>query len=137
MRDEYQIIDEPKPGAFEQYILDPSIILFLSIVVPLFWIPPFHGRVWIPLIWLWANGYFLGSPTLKKEISFGILGLLSLILTLVLFSQLSITWLPKESLVAYLRTILFGIFFFTLYMIVSLQSAPYAIHQYVKEQNQS
>ncbi len=130
----YQIIDEPKPKRHERFIVDPLAIFFVCVFVPLVWSPPLLGQFWIPIIWLLANGYLLGSPNFKKEILIAVLGCFSFIgvwLSMGFMTQ------DKEyivTLVPYIRIFTQAIFFFTLYMIVFQQAGPFAIHEYVKEQ---
>ena len=132
----YQIIDEPKSRpALEKFIVDPTVILLVSILVPFFWNPPALGRFWIPAVWLVFNGYALGSPTLGKEIRtllFGALGLFVLLRgSTVLINADVIPYEPAD-LAPYLVTLLFGGFFLTLYLVVFRQSTSHALYQYVR-----
>mgnify|MGYP000232159733 CR=1 FL=1 len=134
----YQIIDEPKPKSYERFVVDPLAILFVSIIVPLFWVPPLMGKFWIPVIWILANGYFMGSPTLKRELLIAVLGLIGfLILVFAIGFIVSHYNQPDiaDSIGPYFQILMQGTFFFTLYLIVFKQAAPYAIHQYLKEQS--
>ncbi|MCL1097010.1 hypothetical protein [Shewanella gelidii] len=133
----YQIIDEPKTRALDRLIVDPTIILFVGIFLPFIWNPPFLGRFWIPLVWLLVNGFLLGSPTIKKELVFAILGSICWFFIPVLVDsivQLSGWNIPTENVRPYSQIVGMGVFFFTLYMVVFLQSAPFAIFQYLKNQ---
>lgn len=131
----YRIIDEPKSRpALEKFIVDPTIILFVSILVPLFWNPPALGRFWMPAVWLIFNGYALGSPTLGKEIRTLLLGALGLFLLLRGSSALTNSGvIPYDSaaVAPYLVTLLFGMFFLTLYLVVARQSTSHALYEYV------
>jgi len=80
----YQIIDEPKPSAYDNLIADPTVILFAALLVPLFVDLPFYGRLWLPLLWAVANGFLLGSPTKIKESVIAIGG--ALLLAALIFS---------------------------------------------------
>lgn len=134
----YQIIDEPKPKKYARLIVDPLAILFVSIIVPAFWMPPFMGKFWIPIVWILANGYFMGSPTFKKEVLIAIIGGLSLIALAFLMGYILSTYHQPnivESIGPYFRVLMQGTLFFTLYLIVFKQASPYAIHEYLKEQN--
>lgn len=131
----YHIIDEPKPRMYENLILDPVIILFLSIIVPLFWNPPMAGKFWIPLLWLISNGFLLGSPTLRREIGFAFGGAVLLFIT---FYGLGVAISNEfKQAVPYLIIILHGILFLTLYMIVFAQTSAYGIHEYLKRQRKN
>ncbi len=129
----YKIIDEPKVKHLEKLIVHPVIILFAAMIVPMFVAIPYFGRFWIPFVWLIFNGIILGSPTIKKEIAYAILGLASLIGTYYLgvhyYVSLENT---KISVISYLRIFMTGIFFLFMYLIVFLQEAPYQIYQYIK-----
>jgi hypothetical protein len=132
----YQIIDEPKPGKREQLVVDPTVILFLSIFIPLFWSPPLNGRFWIPFVWILANGWFMGSPTLRKEIGIALLTILAMVMLPFLSATVLETLalgISMADVVPYLRIVLFGMFFLGLYYIVFIQSVPYSIIKYLRE----
>ena len=134
----YQIIDEPKPSAYDSLIADPTVILFAALLVPLFVDLPFYGRVWLPLLWAVANGFLLGSPTKIKESVIAIGGALLLAALIVSLAYLANTNVElMRSVAPYFRITIQGVLFFTLYLIVFYQSVPYSIHQYVKEQNKN
>ncbi len=132
----YEIIDEPKVQFLEKFIVHPVIILFAAMIVPMFVSIPFFGRFWIPFVWLVFNGIILGSPTIKKEIIYAVLGVLTLVglfyLGIYLYTLLQHS---KISVFSYLRILMSGVFFLFLYLIVFLQEAPYQIYQYIKEKN--
>jgi len=132
--DSYQIIDEPKSRGYENLILNPLVILFLGIVVPIFWQPPLFGRFWMPVVWLLANGYFLGSPTMLKEVLIGIVGCLCIAGSFLLLMYLHQEQELWRFLVPYFKIFTQAILFFTLYLIVLAQSGPFSIHEYIKEQ---
>ncbi len=132
--DNYQIIDEPKVRFLEKFIVHPVIILFAAMLVPMFVVIPFYGRFWIPFVWLILNGISLGSPTIKKEIVYAILGIASLIGLYYLGGYFYVSLgNTKISVISYLRILMSGVFFLFLYLIVFLQEAPYQIYQYIKE----
>lgn len=130
----YQIIDEPHPGAYENLIVNPVTILFLSIFIPFFMDLPFYGKFWMPLVWLTANGHFLGSPTRWKE-TFIAIGGLAIILVL---SGIILTLFDSDETLAsfilpYYRIVTQAVLFFTLYIIVLYQSAPFSLREYLKQ----
>ncbi|MAM86505.1 MAG: hypothetical protein CME36_04235 [unclassified Hahellaceae] len=131
----YDIIDEPKPRLQENFIVDPTAIFFVSVFLPLLWVPPLQGQYWLPFVWVIANGYLLGSPTLKKEIGISIAGIL-----VWLGFSIGAVYLTEfvgfalEATAPYIRILSKGIFFLALYLVVLKQSAPYAVYRYVKEQ---
>ena len=130
----YQIIDEPrsKPWA-ERIIIEPTLILFAAILVPLIWNPPLFGRFWMPLLWLLANGYALGSSTLGKEVATSLVGILALYGIFILASFVmrnGVLGLANEDIFPYLRLVLFGVFFWTMYLIVMRQSVSYQLYKY-------
>ncbi|MBL4673900.1 MAG: hypothetical protein JKX81_16690 [Arenicella sp.] len=132
----YQIIDEPQPSLYSKLVIDPVAILFASLLIPIFIELPLYGRFWMPLAWIVLNGWLLGSPTRKKETVIAIAGGLTLIIFYSAMVYLAGVNVEMATLAfPYYRILNQGALFFTLYMIVFYQSAPYAIHQYVKEHN--
>ncbi|MCF6299961.1 MAG: hypothetical protein L3J52_02415 [Proteobacteria bacterium] len=131
---QYIIVDEPKVKFFENLIVNPVVILFAAMIVPMLFNIPFYGRWWLPFVWLIFNGIALGSPTLKKEIVyvlFGLLVLLGFFLLIGFLAQQNIQ--SRFSIFDYLIIVMYGMFFLFLYLVVFLQDAPYQIYQYVKE----
>lgn len=130
----YIIIDEPKVKFLEKAIVNPVIILFAAMIVPMFTKIPYFGRWWLPFVWLVFNGIILGSPTLKKEISYSVIGLL--ILTAFFYGIFYIVEQQLQfdfSIIEYLFIFMYGLFFLFMYFVVFLQEAPYQIYQYIKE----
>lgn len=130
----YTIIDEPKAKYFEHLIVNPIIILFAAMIIPLLIKVPFFGRWWLPFVWLVFNGIILGSPTIKKEILYSVLGLLVLtgiffLVDYILQSNIQSSF----SIFRYIVIIMYGIFFLFMYLVVFLQNSPYQIYQYVKD----
>ncbi len=135
----YEIIDEPhaKPWG-ERLILDPAIILFAAIIIPLFLPLPLYGRFWIPMLWLVLNGYALGSSTFGKEIATLVVGAVVWLALLYGVSYLSATEsldLPSEAIGRYMRILLFGVYFLTLYVVVFRQSRSYELYKYIRGEN--
>ena len=131
----YEIIDEPKPRLHENLIVDPAAIFFVSIFLPLLWTPPFQGQYWIPFVWIIANGYLLGSPTLKKEVGISIAGLALWIgFSVGAVYIIDLSSLKLEAAAPYIRILSRGIFFLSLYLVILKQSVPYGVYKYVKEQ---
>lgn len=137
---EYRIIDEPRARFSTQLIVNPLAIFLVAMFLPIVFMPPYHGRVWIPFVWLVINGILLGSPSLKKEVILATCGILlwfclPLAALKVLESmQLADRW---EFFQAYVHIGRQAAFFFFLYLIVFAQSVPYAIYQYLKERQSS
>lgn len=134
---EYIIIDEPKPGLQQRFIVDPTAIFLVSILLPLLFTPPLLGQYWMPFVWLMFNGYLLGSPTFKSELMLAIGGFV--LWFLLVFGAASLAQADPQSsfwLMAfpYFRILSNGVFFLSLYLIVFRQSGPYAIHKYVSAQ---
>ncbi len=131
----YQIIDEPKTKAFEHLIVNPIVVLLVGILLPLLWMPPFYGRIWIPLVWVVVNSYLLGSPTFKSEALIAIIGgLLCLAMPFALVFGMYLFSLKAyvSASVPYIILINQAIFFLTLYLIVLKQMVPYELYQYIK-----
>lgn len=61
----YQIADEPAPGPLARFAVNP-VFPFLSMML---------GGLWIAWPWFVFNGYAIGSPTLRKEVTWLALGL--------------------------------------------------------------
>lgn len=134
---QYQIVDEPKARALNMLIVDPLVIFFAAIFIPLIWTPPFFGRIWIPLVWLILNGFLLGSPSWIKEIAIACIGFALWwgFIYCVAYIMLYLGYSDYISVVApYLRILNQGIFFLTLYLLVFIQRTPYEIYSYIKEQ---
>jgi len=132
----YTIVDEPKNRAFESYIVDPTMILLVSIFIPVLWTPPAFGRFWIPIVWLLANGYFLGSSTWKKELATGFAGvgmLLAAFFGLVFYSLQESTVYTSEQIGPYFQIFLNAILFLTLYVIAFMQSRSFELFEYMRE----
>ena len=131
---DYFIIDEPKVKFLEKAIVNPVIILFAAMIVPMFTHIPYFGRWWLPFVWLVFNGIILGSPTLKKEILYSVIGLVTLAaLFYLVFYIIEQNFHFNFSVIDYLLIIMYGIFFLFMYLVVFLQEAPYQIYQYIKE----
>ncbi len=132
----YIIIDEPKTRFFEHFIINPILILLAAMIIPMLISLPYFGRWWLPFVWLIFNGFLMGSPTIKKEFIYSLLGLI----TISAFFYL-IYFIVKENLqfdfsaINYIVIFMQGLFFLFLYFVVFLQLAPYQIYQYVKEGN--
>ena len=127
----YTIIDEPKMGHQQRFIVNPVLILFASIFVPLMISLPFYLKWWAPALWLVVNGWLLGSPTKIRETIIGILGVLFVPLSLIVVSVLTASSTELYQTIApYYQLILQGVMFFTLYLIVAYQSSSYSLHEY-------
>ena len=136
----YHIVDEPKARFYTRFIVNPLVILFASIFLPLLISLPFYGQFWGPIIWILINGFLLGSPTFKHEVIIAAVGVIAFLslpsLSLFLFTLFDATDTYSKA-VPYLRTLSQAIFFMTLYLIVFKQSVSYSILSYLKELNQS
>jgi len=130
----YQIIDEPKPKKIENFIVDPIIILLASIFIPFILNPPMFGKYWMPIVWLLANGYFLGSSTIWKEVIISFIGSILLVGLIILFLYFYQNPGLGDFITPYLRIIIQATLFLTLYLIVFTQANSYSIHEYLKEQ---
>lgn len=129
----YEIIDEPKVGAKHWLIMNPVIILFVAILLPLVWEPPLLGRFWMPFIWLMVNSYLLGSPSFTKECIYSISSI-ALIFSVIFFAAPVLhNIFQTDSIYAYVRLLLQSILFVFLYIIVFTQSPPYEIYQYMHD----
>ena len=130
----YQIIDEPRVRTWgESIIVHPILILFVSIVVPMFVQLPFYGRFWMPFAWLAINSYALGRATFKREVITCILSVVALI-GVTFSSGLLLQYLDAtpEMIVPYYRIALMGTLFFAIYLVVYPQEKSYEIYQYLR-----
>jgi hypothetical protein len=96
------------------------------------------GRFWIPLIWLLVNGYALGSASLRREIVtilVGVLAWLALYFGVAFTLASGIVAIPAQAVAPYLRLLLFGVFFLTLYLVVFRQSTSYQLFKYSREKS--
>lgn len=133
----YRIIDEPMTKSWgERFVVNPIIILFAAIFVPLFWQPPMYGRIWLPIVWLGLNGYMLGSSTLGKEVGAGILAMAAwygVILLSVWLIGIESLGLSLEQLMPYSRTLQFAVYFLFLYLAVFYQIKSHQLFDYVHD----
>ena len=132
----YIIVDEPKVRALAAFVLPPMVILFASIFLPIFWQPPAMGQYWLPLVWIFFNGYILGSSTLKKEILVGSLGLLVMsaqFMGFLYYISLETHPFPVDVVGPYLRICLNATLFLTLYFVVFTQTTSFELYEYMKE----
>ena len=131
---DYFIIDEPKPSRWSSLIVSPLAILLAAIFVPLAWTPPFAGRYWIPLLWLAINGWLLGSATKRRELIYlGLGGGLMPVFFFACIYLIDSTHLGQAS--PYIRILLNGILFFTLYLVVFTQSTSYELYRYIHKED--
>ena len=133
---DYIIVDEPKARALAAFVLPPLVILLASILLPLFWQPPAMGKYWLPLVWIFFNGYVLGSSTLKKEFAVGFLGLLVMLaqfMGFLYYINLEAHPFPVDVVGPYLRICLNATLFLTLYFVVFTQTASFELYKYMKE----
>jgi hypothetical protein len=134
----YNIIDEPQVKPQAHLIINPIIIFFAAVFVPLFWNPPFAGSVWMPMVWLCINGYLLGSPTLGKEITYAISGIfcsLAIPVGFAVLFVLEVNWIPDAEVIEpYIRITTRATLYLFLYLVIFTQLVPYAIYNYLREQ---
>ena len=136
MQNNYHIIDEPKKTGKVQLAVNPLIILFAAILVPLFVSLPAFGKLWMPLVWIIANGYFLGSATWRKEWVICIIGFTALALIvaiMVVNTSFGIGTTNPDFVLPYLRILLNATLFMTLYFAVFTQATSFELHQYMNE----
>ncbi|GGY83344.1 hypothetical protein GCM10011613_30290 [Cellvibrio zantedeschiae] len=132
----YRIIDEPKVKIDQQLIVNPVVILFAAMLVPLFVTIPFHGKFWLPFIWLIMNAYFLGSPTFWREFCYSLIGLFAIAGVFIGFGygiKTEVITSPNK-LAPYMRVLVNAIYFIALYLVVFTQSVPFSVYEYVKQQ---
>lgn len=137
MSNTYTIIDEPKPSRLDSLIADPIVILFAALIVPLIINLPLYGRFWLPLIWVIANGFLLGSPTRVRELIYAVGA--AIVMASIIYSLFYVSATNPElakSAAPYIAIVVQGVLFFSMYLIVFQQSAAYQIHKYLKDSRQ-
>jgi hypothetical protein len=133
-KNNYDIIDEPNLKPWSRFIVNPIIILFAAIIVPMFWSPPYLGRFWLPFVWLLINSWLLGSPTIKKEIFFIVIGLILMSgIFYGMYFVISNGIQFKFSFLNYMGVLLNAVMFLFIYLVVFLQNQPYEIYEYFRE----
>lgn len=133
-KNNYTIIDEPNLKPWSKYAVNPVIILFAAMLVPMLWNPPFLGRFWLPFVWLLINSVLLGSPTIKKEIVYMVVGLLLMAgifyaMVYVINHQIQFEF----SFLRYMGVLLNAVMFLFIYLVVFLQTQPHEIMEYLRE----
>ncbi|WP_016954529.1 hypothetical protein [Catenovulum agarivorans] len=130
----YTIADEPKPKKLSYLVQNPTMIIFASILIPIFWTPPFAGRLWMPLVWIVINGYLLGSISFKKELGIAIGAVFAMFCSFFALGALIQldNFYTSEQMRPYFQLFLNGILFFSLYWISSKQEQSYSLFQYAQ-----
>lgn len=129
----YSIIDEPKQNHLNGLILNPIIILFASILVPIFISLPYFGRIWIPAAWLILNSLLLQSATRWREIIVSILAVVGWF-AIIYGSVVLLYFFGSEDLKKtgpYIRIFSQAAFYFCLIYVVALQSTSYSLYEYI------
>ena len=128
----YHIVDEPNFGTHHKLIVNPLLILFVSIFLPIIWMPPFMGKFWMPFVWLIVNSYLLGSPTFWKECLLSIGSAVTLIAVLFVSLMVVKSNVGIEHVGPYLRLGMQATLFLFLYLVVFMQMKPYSIYEYIQ-----
>lgn len=132
-KNKYHIVDEPNYGSHHKLIVNPIVILMVSVFLPLLWSPPFMGKFWMPFVWLVFNSYLLGSPTFWKECAVSFCACLMIPLGF-LFAIITInSGVEIESVRPYLFLGLQTMLFLFLYFVVFMQMKPYSIYEYIEQ----
>jgi hypothetical protein len=136
MMNRYSIIDEPKQHQLNALILSPVVILFASILIPMFITLPYFGRIWIPAVWLIFNSLLLKSASRFKEISVSILAVFLWFLIVYGGADFIYTYTEPGGLTKaapYLRICSQAAFYFCLMYVVALQSTSYSLYEYISK----
>jgi hypothetical protein len=129
----YSIIDEPKQNRLNGLILNPIIILFASILVPIFVSLPYFGRIWIPAAWLILNSLLLKSATRWREIIVSLLAVIGWF-TIIYGSVVLLYFFGPDEIkkaAPYIRIFSQATFYFCLIYVVALQSTSYSLYEYI------
>jgi len=121
MTTSYRISDEPAPGALADYAVNP-LWPFLSIML---------GGVWISWSWFAFNAVAVGSPTLRKEIAWVVVGLVvSVALVIFTFYLEASGILTTKARVQYALLVLTVWQLGVTYVLYELQSRTIQIYEY-------
>ena len=118
---DYIIIDEPGLSPIAHIVLNPLVILFATLIIPIIWNPPALGRFWMPYIWLLLNGYALNSATWAKEWVICIAGI---ILMCLIWLSIALAVDHKEVNATWLLCLYYAVF---------TQSTSYELFEYMRE----
>ncbi|WP_087023202.1 hypothetical protein [Thaumasiovibrio subtropicus] len=131
----YHIIDEPKATKWDFLVMNPMVIIFATMIVPIIWAPPFAGRYWVPLVWICVNGYIMGSATFKREVVTCLVGCLALLAVFIGFAQIPHEVIENTTIgwFNYLRLALNTILFLTLLLAAFSQMKSFSLFQYIGE----
>jgi hypothetical protein len=132
----YHIIDEPNFGPHHKLIVNPLIILIVSIFLPLVWVPPFMGKFWMPFVWLVVNSYLLGSSTFWKECLISIGSAITLLTMFFVLMMVIASDVEIKSAVPYIRLGLQTTLFLFLYLVVFMQMKSYSIYKYILQNSE-
>jgi hypothetical protein len=131
---EYRIIDEPRPRTAERLIVDPTVILFAAMLVPILspWLYLFSWSV--PLLWWAFNCWLLRSPNWRREamaMSLAVVGVVALIVLTLHLSDYG--WFADPRRIwSYSFILQTAVFFGGLYYAVFQQANAYAIFVHVR-----
>lgn len=130
----YLIIDEPAKSKLDYLIINPTVILFASLLIPMLVQVPMFGRIWIPALVFILNGFLLGSPSRWRETIFSLLSI-GCWFGLVFGGIYAVgNFLGKDHIepaLPYLRILSQACFYFCLIYVSSLQANAYSIYQYI------
>lgn len=131
----YRIIDEPRLNKSQHLIVDPTLILFAAMLVPMLVNIPLYGKFWLPFLWLMLNSFFLGSPTFWRECVYSVLGICAIAGVYLGYGygiKTEVFASPKD-VAPYVRVLLNAVYFISLYLVVFTQTGPFSIYQYVRQ----
>lgn len=133
---DYRIVDEPNPRRFDALIINPLFIFLAAIAVPIFFPVPFVIKIIAPVIWLLLNSFFLGSPSFWKECLAGLIGVASIFGVLwawaYFVAMVDFNHSKFGNGMQYVPILTQAGLILTLFCVVSMQSKPFAIRQYLK-----
>jgi hypothetical protein len=132
----YHIVDEPNFGPHHKLIVNPLVILMVSIFLPLVWVPPFMGKFWMPFVWLVVNSYLLGSPTFWKECLISVGSAITLLAVFFVSIIVVNSHVEIERAGPYIRLGLMATLFLFLYLVVFMQMKSYSIYEYIQQNSE-
>ena len=135
MTNSYRVLDEPTPGRFAEYVVNPTSIFVAGCL----------GGGWLALPWFAFNAYALGSVNQKREWRLAALSpILSVVIAFVLFGFIDalalhsageaalagVLGLPSRA-GAYAIVVVLAVKVWILYTLQSSQQKSFAIYEYM------
>lgn len=116
----YRILDEPQPGPMAQLAVQP----FWPLLAVMF------GGAWLSWPWFAVNGYAIGSPTRKRELTLAVAGFAGTFFLLVFLTGILDSGLLPEVAGRYLPVALSVWKLGVSYWLFAMQSRTFDLYQH-------